>query len=810
MRLLSRAARLRYGLDELSVASSARVRQLAHAINQARGGTPFVHAGELEALRVLEQLLTGALEHGLDTERDAALDATLAALEKELGREGLSSLLAGLEKEFDAAATESMDSADSADRRPRDAATERRAVLELFVLWQLNRNPALAAVRELIDDRALAPDLYDRAMATVERQLRTRTSRGVPLAGDLIDLMEAPARAQPESIAGQLALYLDQPTEDLGVAREELERVLDSLAEERPRLPPGPPGPPPESERSAPEPVVYARPPREEPRWMRELVLGARNAHVWLDQLARSTGREIARLDQVPEAELARLAELGLTAVWLVGVWQRSPASRAIKRRCGNPRAEASAYAISDYGVAEDLGGDEALAGLQEQALEHGLHIGVDVIPNHWGLDSRWVVEHPERFLSTDECPFPNYTFEGEDLSADPEIGIYLEDHYYDRSDAAVVFRRLDRSTGRETFLYHGNDGTTMPWNDTAQLDYMQPDVRKAMTDLIVDLARRYRILRFDAAMTLTRLHFQRLWFPAPGDGGAVPSRSEHGMSKQAFEHSMPTEFWSEVVTRVEQEAPDTLLLAEAFWLMEPYFVRTLGMHRVYNSAFMHLMRERENPRFQALLADTLEHDPELARRSLNFMTTPDEAPAAHGFGRDDRYFGTTALMATLPGPPLFGHGQFDGLTEQYGMDSLRQQLDETPDPAVAERHRREVAPLLRERARFADVSRLERLEFVGPGDHVWQDVYAFASGASSELRLVLFNNSAADVAGRVRAPAGSDLADLLPVEGTVLRLIDPRLDFDLEVPVTEAAGRGLPIELAPWQALVLEPAAVR
>ena len=167
-------------------------------------------------------------------------------------------------------------------------------------------------------------------------------------------------------------------------------------------------------------------------------------------------------------------------------------------------------------------------------------------------------------------------------------------------------------------------------------------------------------------------------------------------MSKQAFEHSMPTEFWSEVVTRVEQEAPDTLLLAEAFWLMEPYFVRTLGMHRVYNSAFMHLMRERENPRFQALLADTLEHDPELARRSLNFMTTPDEAPAAHGFGRDDRYFGTTALMATLPGPPLFGHGQFDGLTEQYGMDSLRQQLDETPDPAVAERHRREVAPLLR------------------------------------------------------------------------------------------------------------------
>ena len=420
------------------------MRQLAHAINQARGGTPFVHAGELEALRVLEQLLTGALEHGLDTERDAALDATLAALEKELGREGLSSLLAGLEKEFDAAATESMDSADSADRRPRDAATERRAVLELFVLWQLNRNPALAAVRELIDDRALAPDLYDRAMATVERQLRTRTSRGVPLAGDLIDLMEAPARAQPESIAGQLALYLDQPTEDLGVAREELERVLDSLAEERPRLPPGPPGPPPESERSAPEPVVYARPPREEPRWMRELVLGARNAHVWLDQLARSTGREIARLDQVPEAELARLAELGLTAVWLVGVVAAKP--RLARHQETLRQSPSRSLRLRDFRLRRGRGPRRRRSArrLQEQALEHGLHIGVDVIPNHWGLDSTLGRRAPGALPFDGRVPVPQLHLRGRGPVADPEIGIYLEDHYYDRSDAAVVFRRLD------------------------------------------------------------------------------------------------------------------------------------------------------------------------------------------------------------------------------------------------------------------------------------------------------------------------------------------------------------------------------
>jgi hypothetical protein len=30
--------------------------------------------------------------------------------------------------------------------------------------------------------------------------------------------------------------------------------------------------------------------------------------------------------------------------------------------------------------------------------------------------------------------------------------------------------------------------------------------------------------------------------------------------------------------------------------MMEGYFVRTLGMHRVYNSAFMHMLRTKTTP----------------------------------------------------------------------------------------------------------------------------------------------------------------------------------------------------------------------
>ncbi len=141
-------------------------------------------------------------------------------------------------------------------------------------------------------------------------------------------------------------------------------------------------------------------------------------------------------------------------------------------------------------------------------------------------------------------------------------MGIYLEDHYYDRTDAAVVFKRVDRETGDVRYIYHGNDGTSMPWNDTAQLDFLKPEVREAVIQTIIRVAKRFPIIRFDAAMVLTKMHFQRLWYPEPGTGGAIPSRAEHGMTKEEFDRHMPREFWREVVDRVAQEAPDTLLLA--------------------------------------------------------------------------------------------------------------------------------------------------------------------------------------------------------------------------------------------------------
>src|SRR5207249_224195 len=137
--------------------------------------------------------------------------------------------------------------------------------------------------------------------------------------------------------------------------------------------------------------------------------------------------------------------------------------------------------------------------------------------------------------------------------------------------------------------------------------------------------ARRFPVIRFDAAMVLAKKHIERLWYPEPGGGGGIPSRAEHGsLPRREFDRRMPDEFWREVVDRVAAEAPDTLLLAEAFWLLEGYFVRTLGMHRVYNSAFMHMLRDERNAEYHLVMRNTLEFDPEVLKRFVNFMSNPD------------------------------------------------------------------------------------------------------------------------------------------------------------------------------------------
>ncbi|HEX7021529.1 MAG TPA: alpha-amylase, partial [Trueperaceae bacterium] len=358
-------------------------------------------------------------------------------------------------------------------------------------------------------------------------------------------------------------------------------------------------------------------------------------------------------------------------------------------------------------------------------------------------------------FIGLDESPYPGYSFSGPDLSSDPRVGIYLEDHYYDGTDAAVVFKRVDHLTGAGRYLYHGNDGTALPWNDTAQLNYLSAEAREAVIQTILHVARKFPIIRFDAAMVLAKVHIERLWFPEPGHGGAIPSRAQYGsMSKREFDRLLPREFWREVVDRVAAEVPDTLLLAEAFWMMEGYFVRTLGMHRVYNSAFMNMLKDEENAKYRQFVKNVLAFDPEILRRFVNFMNNPDEETALAQFGRGDKYFGVCTLLATMPGLPMFGHGQVEGFREKYGMEYRRAKLQEEPDAELLARHQREIFPLLHRRAQFAEVENFLLYDLVSADGQVQEDVFAYSNRVDDQASLVVFHNRYAEASGWIRTAA--------------------------------------------------------
>ncbi|HOO46590.1 MAG TPA: alpha-amylase family glycosyl hydrolase, partial [Deltaproteobacteria bacterium] len=665
---ISRKSRDIYGFEEslfsttgnVIFADFAAARRFTDKMNTVRNAAQYperaVRAGEINAMGLIDEILHYMVElYRRTVNRNAISDAY------SLSQGSIGGVDATLEQFIDIFPPVSVYKGNVEPGRyllhdTKGIPNTHIALEEMILLYVSNMNPAFQPYIELFDDTPLEEETsYPEIIRYIEEYFASQPGFG-PHGQNLIELLMAPAKAAPNSLFDQLE-YIR--THWGGLISELLIRILggiDFLKEERKAhfMGPGPALVPSFTLRDLEEIERFS--PDED--WMPHLVLIAKTVYVWLYQLSKKYGRHISRLDEIPDGELEILAGWGFTGLWLIGIWERSPASKRIKQITGNPEAAASAYSIHDYVIAHDLGGKAAFEHLKARARRFGIRIGTDMVPNHMGIYSRWVIEHPERFLQLGHSPFPSYSFTGENLSHDDRVEIRIEDGYWDRRDAAVVFQRVDRYTGDVRYIYHGNDGTSMPWNDTAQLDFLKHEVREAVIRTTIEIARDFPIIRFDAAMTLAKRHFQRLWYPLPGYGGDIPSRAGQNVSQEEFDKEFPVEFWRELVDRVAAEVPNTLLLAEAFWLMEGYFVRSLGMHRVYNSAFMNMLKSEENSKYRDVIKNVLRFNPEILRRFVNFMNNPDEEPAVEQFGKQDKYFGVATMMVTMPGLPMFGHGQ--------------------------------------------------------------------------------------------------------------------------------------------------------
>ncbi len=772
---VSRKSRDFYGFDLELFSSSGNVifpnffaaRVFAQKMNTKRDLARFperaVQASQLNAMGLIDELLHVMLNRYKQDHNPKLMQQTLAALEARIGAECVDKTLKTFCDEFPPVRVYRRDlDLDTYYKGVTDGVPNKEILLEELILLHLaNANPAFSPFLELFDDERLEFETcYPALVPAVEQFFDTQPGFAAVGGLKLYRALRMPALSHPYSLEAQLEFLLGRFSGALGTFAVRLLSSVDLIREEgkwflAQNAAPGPGGFGGEVHVQTLSKQLLEFEPENftaDREWMPRLVLMAKNAFVWLDQLSKLYQRPIRTLADVPDEELDALAAWGVTGLWLIGLWERSAASKDIKQRMGNAEAVASAYSLFDYAIANDLGGESALENLTARAWTRGIRMASDMVPNHMGIDGRWVLQHPDWFVQLPYPPFPSYTFGGPDLSNDDRVGIFLEDHYWDRSDAAVVFKRVDKWTGAETFIYHGNDGTSLPWNDTAQLDYLKAEVREAIIQTILHVARQFPVIRFDAAMTLAKKHIQRLWYPEPGSGApAIASRGEFGLSKADFDRMMPEEFWREVVDRCAIEAPDTLLLAEAFWMMEGYFVRTLGMHRVYNSAFMNMLRDEKNGEYRTIMKNTLEFEPEILKRYVNFLNNPDEKTAVEQFGKGDKYFGAAVMCATLPGLPMLGHGQVEGYAEKYGMEYRRAYYDESPDDGLIEYHRQQLFPLLKKRYLFADVENFVLYDFHTLEGTVSDDVFAYSNRFGDERALIVYHNKYGTTRGTIK-----------------------------------------------------------
>jgi hypothetical protein len=528
---ISREARDLYQFDESLFSMSGNVifpnfhaaRLFAQRMNEKRDLVNFpeqaVKVGQINSMGLIDEILHYIVRLYRDEKNSQIIQQALDWLEKELGKQKVEETLRRFTDEFPPVAVyrHEVELETYLGGETTEALHRSMVLEEMLMLWLANTNPAFSPFIELFDDSKLKKDTsYLQIIEALHSFFDNQPLFG-PDHQNLVDMLRSPALAVPHSLSGQLEYIREKWGYLLGPYLLRLLSSLDLMKEEeiaelRRRAFGG----------RAPAEVYEFLGMEEEPErfssdleWMPKLVLMAKNAYVWLHQLSRKYRRSIDRLDQIPDEELNLLAGWGFTGLWLIGVWERSLASKKIKELLGDPDAVASAYSLFDYQIAGDLGGEEAFQNLRNRAWRRGIRMASDMVPNHVGIDARWVIEHPEWFISWVTCPFL-LIISMDRISWHGEVGIYLEDHYYDRSDAAVVFKRLDRRTGRERFIYHGNDGTHMPWNDTAQLNYLDPEVREAVIQTILHVARKFPVIRFDAAMAIGKRHLQRLWFLNP------------------------------------------------------------------------------------------------------------------------------------------------------------------------------------------------------------------------------------------------------------------------------------------------------
>jgi glycosidase len=340
------------------------------------------------------------------------------------------------------------------------------------------------------------------------------------------------------------------------------------------------------------------------------------NTRCWLTQLSRSIGRS-GTLNDIPDAELDRIAALGFDWVWLLSVWQTGAAGRQVSRNNSAWRREfeetlpdlreediaGSGFAITGYTVHRRLGGDAALARLRERLRARGLSLMLDFVPNHTGLDHPWVEDHPEYYIGGTEL----------DLARSPQNYTWVR-----------------RKQG-DLLLAHGRDPYFPGWSDTLQLNYANPQTQEAMMGELVKIAGQCDGVRCDMAMLVLPNIFERTW----------------GVASQPF--------WPRATQRVRERVPDFCFMAEVYWDLE-WTLQQQGFDYCYDKRLYDRLRDGKARPVREHLFAGLDYQNKLAR----FLENHDEPRAAATFS-PEVHRAAAVITFLAPGLRFLHQGQLDG-----------------------------------------------------------------------------------------------------------------------------------------------------
>ncbi len=371
--------------------------------------------------------------------------------------------------------------------------------------------------------------------------------------------------------------------------------------------------------------------------WPQHPTLYEINTWPWLHALSQQHGRPIT-LGGVPAAVWDALATLGFDAVWLMGVWERSPESRRIAREHPGLQLEfhralpdftpedviGSPYAVRRYSVDAHLGGPEGLAAARQALAARGMRLVLDYVPNHVARDHPWIAAQPDYFIQGSAA----------DREADPDNWFAAEGRVF----------------------AHGRDPYFPGWTDTAQLNAFFPGLRQATIDTLSAIGDQCDAVRVDMAMLMMRRIFAETWGALAGEAPQY-------------------EFWWEVIRAVKNAHPDLRFMAEAYWDME-WELQQQGFDYCYDKRLYDRLAHAEPPAIHA----HLQADPAYQAGLVRFIENHDEPRAAAVFS--PRQGCAAAVVAgALPGARLFHQGQLEGAQLKLPVQLGRR----FPEPASAD-----------------------------------------------------------------------------------------------------------------------------